>query len=266
MVLAQIIAVTLKLLQTNPSRSEPGNNALDVGRKKELRGGSLVVLRSKEHIEIWERALRERSPFSVLNHANLTLSERKRSKTPAKCANAFDVILTTYDALKTKEIPFALDDMGRAKIMDNDKHNGWYSSRSQSRPVNCEHLSGLHKIRWNRIIFVDALGRQSYVNKLGTARARAGIALNSNSRFIFYVKEKGSTDHLEEALKESTKQLRAVASTLHMPEENAAEFVVAEAMVDLNDVREVEPMNDSHFEDGQRDESGDCSSYIMSPR
>ena len=266
MVLTQIIAVTLKLLQTNPSRSEPGNNALDVGRKKELRGGSLVVLRSKEHIEIWERALRERSPFSVLNHANLTLSERKRSKTPAKCANAFDVILTTYDALKTKEIPFALDDMGRAKIMDNDKHNGWYSSRSQSRPVNCEHLSGLHKIRWNRIIFVDALGRQSYVNKLGTARARAGIALNSNSRFIFYVKEKGSTDHLEEALKESTKQLRAVASTLHMPEENAAEFVVAEAMVDLNDVREVEPMNDSHFEDGQRDESGDCSSYIMSPR
>lgn len=104
-------------------------------------------------------------------------------------------------------------------------------------------------------------------------------------RFIFFEKEMDSTSHLEDSFKESRKQLCAVATTLHMLEEDAAELIVGSAMVDFRDVQEDEEQQDvdesryedeSRFEDGQQgyddydsdDDSSHChsdSEILMSP-
>lgn len=51
------------------------------------------------------------------------------------------------------------------------------------------------------------------------------------SRFIFFEKEKGSKCFLEDSFKESRKQLCAVATALHLPEEDAAEYIVNTAFL-----------------------------------
>eukprot|EP00581_Thalassiosira_minuscula_P012866 CAMPEP_0183718190 /NCGR_PEP_ID=MMETSP0737-20130205/11520_1 /TAXON_ID=385413 /ORGANISM="Thalassiosira miniscula, Strain CCMP1093" /LENGTH=114 /DNA_ID=CAMNT_0025947709 /DNA_START=66 /DNA_END=406 /DNA_ORIENTATION=- len=67
-----------------------------------LAGGTLIVLRGKEDISQWEVALREYTSLSCINHAGMQSTLRKLATTAGKCAG-FDVVLTTYDALKTKE-------------------------------------------------------------------------------------------------------------------------------------------------------------------
>ena len=107
------------------------------------------------------------------------------------------------------------------------------------------------------------------------------------SRFIFFEKEKDSKCFLEDSFKESRKQLCAVATALHLPEEDAAEYIVNTALLDLRDVQETEDhqddvdesryddissVEDSDIEDGQQDrydyESSRChsdSEILMSP-
>ena len=107
------------------------------------------------------------------------------------------------------------------------------------------------------------------------------------ARFIFFEKEKGSKCFLEDSFKESRKQLCAVATALHLPEEDAAEYIVNTTLLDLRDVQETEDqqddidesryddissVEDSDIEDGQQDrydyESSRChsdSEILMSP-
>lgn len=107
------------------------------------------------------------------------------------------------------------------------------------------------------------------------------------SRFIFFEKEKGSKCFLEDSFKESRKQLCAVATALHLPEEDAAEYIVNTTLLDLRDVQETEDhqddvdesryddissVEDSDIEDGQQGqydyESSRChsdSEILMSP-
>ena len=162
------------------------------------------------------------------------------------------------------------------------------ASRSQSTRQSCEHLSVLHQLTWHRVIFMDVLGRQSYTCKSSTARFKAAIALNAKSRFIFFEKEKGSKCFLEDAFKESRKQLCAIATALHLPEEDAAEYIVNTTLLDLRDIQETEDhhadvdesrydddissVEDSDIEDGQYGrfdyESSRChsdSELLMSP-
>ena len=185
MSMTQIIAVTIKLLLihgANPYRRK--YNIEDSNKLSTLKGGTVIVLRSKSDVKAWECAFRERTAYSVLNHSSMPSGERKRSKTALKCAG-FDVILTTYDAIKTREKSIALDGRGRAVTKDGSQ-DGWYSSRScESRPEKSETLSVLHGMKWHRVIFVDFLGRVSYIVKPGTSRARAAIALHGCSRQVF---------------------------------------------------------------------------------
>ena len=178
------VGVTLKLIVTNGPKSRK-SLASPFGSRSQasmtaLNGGTLIVLRDKEDLQEWEGALRERTCYSVLNHAAMSSSERKRGKTAGKCAG-FQIVITTYDALKSRESSFALDELGRA-VQEESSQGGWMASRSQSRPLSCEHLSILHNLIWHRVVFVDVLGRQSYTAKPTTARYKAALALRSRSR------------------------------------------------------------------------------------
>ena len=75
-------------------------------------------------------------------------------------------------------------------------------------------------------------------------------------RFIFFEKEKGSKCFLEDSFKESRKQLCAVATALHLPEEDAAEYIVNTTLLDLRDVQETE----DHQDDADESRYDDISS------
>ena len=89
-------------------------------------------------------------------------SIRKLGPTAAKYAG-FDVILTTYDAVKTKEVTISIDSFGHAILGANDQSNtneGWLASRQSGAPAKCVQLSVLHRLYWRRIIFLDVIGRK----------------------------------------------------------------------------------------------------------
>lgn len=157
-----------------------------------MKGRTVIVARTKDDAAMWERALREGTGCSVFNHATAPLSERVRLSTAEK-ATKYDVVLTTYDALKSTDIAIPVDDRGYAIISKpKTEKNGWMTSRtvsgsssSQSEsicPQKCKQLCVLHKVNFQRIVFVDILGRKSFLAKNGTARAAASMALRANSR------------------------------------------------------------------------------------
>lgn len=159
--------------------------------KDVLAGGTLIILREKGDLPQWEVALREYTSLSVMNHAEMQSNLRKLANTAAKCAG-FDVVLSTYDAIKAKEVTVPVDENGRAMLdadaTDTDVNNGWLVSRvagSQTgaqAPRKCHQLSVLHRMSWHRLIMMDALGRKGFLIKPGTARAQAAVAINSMSR------------------------------------------------------------------------------------
>mmetsp|Transcript_61397 Transcript_61397/g.91213 ORF Transcript_61397/g.91213 Transcript_61397/m.91213 type:complete len:111 (-) Transcript_61397:304-636(-) len=75
--------------------------------------------------------------------------------------------------------------------------------------------------------------------KPGTARAKAGTALNGRRRFLFFAKTEESSGFLEEKLKDDRKQLCSIAALLHM----SARTIVGKTMLDLKDVKEVDDMS-----------------------
>jgi len=75
---------------------------------------------------------------------------------------------------------------------------------------------------------------------------------SERKRFIFFEKEKGSKCLLEDGFKESRKQLCAVAAALHLPEEDAAEYIVNTTLLDLRDVQETEDHQDDVLVDESR--------------
>ena len=95
-------------------------------------------------------------------------SIRKMANTAGKCAG-FDVVLTTYDSIKTKEVTVPVDANGCAILGGtnrNTDNDGWLSSRDAgtqtgaSAKQKCHQLSVLHRMSWFRVIFLDCLGRK----------------------------------------------------------------------------------------------------------
>ena len=187
----QIINVAVKLLleaeaeASNSGRSQYSDDSSLVGQ-------TLILVRDKDDITTWERALREHTPFSVLNHTSLPLRDRKRVSTASRCAT-FDVVISTFDAAKAPDVTTQIDDDGCAVSRHGaeSQSDGWMvkrsaSSHSQSQniapAVQCKQLSVLHRISWRRVIFIDNLGRKCFLAKLGTSRAFAAKALNGRSR------------------------------------------------------------------------------------
>jgi hypothetical protein len=186
----------------------------------QLRGSTLMVTRSKQQLQLFASAFREGSALSVLNHADLPLSDRTRSKNATMCCN-FNVVLSTFDALMSKDVAVALDENGHV-VVGQDKDDGWLSSRSCSTQevdaIHVEKFSILHLIEWQRVIYVDQLGRKSYLAKSGTLRAKAATALNADSRFACFEPFEMKESQWE-ALKLSDRNAyQSLAAILRLPE------------------------------------------------
>ena len=105
--------------------------------------------------------------YQILDHAEMQSGLRKLANIAAKCAG-FDVVLTTYDSIRTKEATIPVDSMGRAilrgSVSMSNEDDGWLTSRGSgtqsgpSAPQKCLQLSALHRLSWFRVIFVDILG------------------------------------------------------------------------------------------------------------
>jgi hypothetical protein len=95
-------------------------------------------------------------------------SLRKLANTAGKCAG-FDVVLTTYDILRTKEVTIPVDLIGRAILggsVPSNEDDGWFTSRASGTqsglcaPQKCHQLSVLHRLSWFRVILIDILGQK----------------------------------------------------------------------------------------------------------
>jgi hypothetical protein len=175
----QIIDVTLKLMLENPPEDTQQST------EETTVAYTLIVARSKEDLEAWGRALREGSEYSVLDHASMPLKQRKSQSVAQQCAK-FDVVFTTYDALKSPDATIPLDENGHAVNGKIGLEDGWYSSRtsaSESAEIEMrKQFSVLHQVNWRRVVFVDVLGRKCFLAKAGTSRSLAAAAVNADSR------------------------------------------------------------------------------------
>jgi hypothetical protein len=188
----QIMDLCLKLFLNDEEEKSRYDDRV-VQNSVSMQGRTVIVTRAKDDAAMWERALREGTGTSVFNHATAPLSDRVRLSTAEKVAK-FDIVLTTYDALKASDIAIPVDDLGHAVISKPKAESGWMASRtttpasssqsaeSDARPQKCKQLSVLHKVNFRRVIFADVLGRKSFLAKNGTARATASTALRANSR------------------------------------------------------------------------------------
>ena len=176
----QIVDITLKLLLDDQD-CESSN----LSGSGQANGQTVIVVREKDNLEMWERALRENTACSVINHATLPSEDRKRKSTSKRCA-LYNVVLTTFDAIKAPDIATPVDDLGYAITNTNEYGSGWIASRTNSQscsgPQKCKQFSVLHQISFKRVIFSDVLGRKSFLAKKNTARALASVALNGETR------------------------------------------------------------------------------------
>ena len=221
----QIIDVCLKLLLSDCAEKSQVIKPQNDHSTSALKGNTLVVVRTKDDTAIWESALREGTGCAVLNHSILPLSERIRASTSEK-ACLYDVVLTTYDAMKSPDVTIPVSDAGRAILTKAYNDGGWNSSRSASeqehnRRQQTKKLSVLHRIQFKRIIFVDTLGRKCYLAKSGTARAAASVALSSSScRLAFFKETEADGSNALLALRKSDKQsFQSVSSALHLTDQ-----------------------------------------------
>lgn len=218
----QIIDVSLKLLLSDYAEMSqfPASQS---SRSASMKGNTLVVCKNKDDTAIWESALREGTGCSVLNHSTLPLSERIRAATSEKSC-LHDVVLTTYDAMKSPDVTIPVTKDGHAILTKPSSDCGWHVSRSSSSQHDVpthqqtKQLSVLHRITFKRIIFVDTLGRKCYLAKSGTARATASIALsNSKSRLVFFEESEADGSNALLALRKSDKRAyQSVSSVLHL--------------------------------------------------
>jgi hypothetical protein len=204
-----------------------------------LFGNTLIVARSKEELEVWGRSFREGSACSIFNHAALPLSQRKSASTCEMCIH-FDVVLTTYDALKSPDVTVPVDPSG---CVIHDKlavHDGWYASASQATKSGTQtrkkQLSMLHRVKWLRVIFLDVLNRKCYLAKADTARVQAACALNSGTRFAFFVSdEKDASSGVDALWKTDRTVCQSLCSVLRLENEGSDEECVRSIVVDFQD-------------------------------
>ena len=250
--LKQIISLSLPLLvQNDVHRISRHDRHVDTDKKKFKHGslnsmpeygGTLIIARTKESLSTWENSLREMTSFTVFNHAELSSTERRRN-TITLTASGFDIVMTTYDALKTKEVSLSIDSSGYAqppKPLD-----GWFESKNGESQEGEDRLtpatlSRLHLLRWYRVVCIDDLGRQSYLTKPGTSRMTAISALRSDSRVIFFERSHDTTYFFEDKIKESRRQLLPLAKILNVPSNRTADKLVGNLLLDYRDVRDEE--------------------------
>lgn len=99
------------------------------------------------------------------DHHATKQSNRNLGSIAAKSAG-FDVVLSTYDAIKSNEVAVPVDSLGRAILGSHERSknsDGWLASRASDAPAKCLNLSALLRLRWCRVIFLDVLGRKGEI-------------------------------------------------------------------------------------------------------
>jgi hypothetical protein len=206
-----------------------------------LQGSTLIVARSKEELELLKRAFREGSALSILNHTSLPLSQRK-SQSCADKAVHFDVVLTTYDALKSPDVALKLDVAGFAIISTTKSDDGWFTSSSSvshnagQMERNCKQLSALHRLHWRRLILVDIMGRKSFLSKLDTSRVKAVRAINADSRLAFFLASDDDTiSGIQALVKSDRTALASLSSVLRIDQAEAdMTSLLDDVIIDFN--------------------------------
>ena len=204
------LKLTLNLVKESEDHSQ--STSADLGQ-------TLIVVRERESLEEWKRAFRERSSLGLLCHCELPLKERRSVSTAKKCAS-YGIVLTTFDALSAPDSTVTIgDDDKVAKIDPDQDRNGWLqgrgSSQSDASTNNCLRLSILHRLKWRQVIFIDALGRKSFMAKPGTSRNRAAAVLDASARLLFFEKDIDTPCGFAELVKSDKKALSGVAAVLH---------------------------------------------------
>jgi hypothetical protein len=219
-------------------KAEDGERQGSQSSGKSLEGATLVICRSKEDTEEFASTFRAGSAFSVLNHAALPLADRTRSNTATRCAT-FDVVLSTFDAIMSKDVVTTLNGDGHV-IRKEDQQDGWFSSRGASNDEDevgrVEKLSVLHMLDWRRVVFVDDLGRKSYIAKSGTLRAKAAAAINATTRFVFFPPSEARTNQWEALGKSDRRSFESVAAVLRLPQDAGDESIFSNS-IDLKNAR-----------------------------
>ena len=181
-------------------------------------GQTLIVVRERESLAEWKSAFREGSNLGVICHCELPLKERRSVSTATKCSK-YEVVLTTFDALSAADSNVVVgDEEGVAVVIQNQDQHGWLQGRGSSQSDisnNCRKLSILHRLKWKRVLFIDTLGRKSYMAKPGTSRNKAASVLAAESRVLFFAKVDDSPSGFAELLKSDKKALSGVAEVLH---------------------------------------------------
>ena len=170
----QVIDVILNVINTTPP---------DEGSRRGKTGGTLIVLRTKEDVETWCRALREGCTLSVLNHPEMPRTERISPNIAVGKLASHSIVITTFDALKAGDATVGCDNKGVAVISQSSSQSGWQKARSGHDVRPCKGLSLIHHLKWQQVFFVDVLGKKCYLAKGGTARVTSARALNSDSRY-----------------------------------------------------------------------------------
>ena len=209
--------ITLKLSSTVPTRRS-------VSSSSTLRGQTLVVLRERSSLEAWKRVFREGSTLGLLCHCELPVKERKSVSTAQKCSN-YGLVLTTFDALASPDLTMMVGEAeGVATVEQSQESSGWLQARASNSQgkdhAKCKRLSVLHRITWAQVIFVDELGRKSFLAKPETSRNSAAAVLPAEKRLLFFSNNSSTPAGFTDLLNSDKRALSGVATVLHTDWEN----------------------------------------------
>jgi len=183
-------------------------------------GGTLIVLPTNADLQKFRATLLNSSSLrsvTVFDHANCGNKAQRKRVNSVTVARKFEVVLTTYDALKAKEAALPVVDDGsngngngeenlKVKIIEenctnsqqNSQHNGqqngqqsksspfWYKRNTNAKMLL---LSRLHGVRWSRVIFVDDADRAVLTKPL--VGQKAAVALNRCCTMMFRINREG---------------------------------------------------------------------------
>ncbi|CAM9573746.1 unnamed protein product [Ectocarpus sp. 12 AP-2014] len=179
-------------------------------------GPTLVLAPTKDAAWRWSDRLESGSGgLSVLSYV-MPLRERRRLS--AKQVAAFDVVVTTYDVLKAKEVPRGVEARSATSPRSwalpgstqwrtrNDKEAG--QKRSSSAASKTDHMvSLLHGVWWDRVV---ADGAQILATQR-SARAVAALALMGTTRWCLVDCESMSV------VEDASERMRCLAAFLRVP-------------------------------------------------
>jgi hypothetical protein len=163
----------------------------------------------------------------------------------AKRCCRFGVTLTTFDSLKSPDVTVSLDEHGFVRFSNAGAEDGWFSTRDSSQAASQaqasqtlnanKQLSVLHLVQWKRVIFVDEVGRKTYLAKPETARFIAARALAAESKLVFFPKGEEEDSGIKALINSDKKALKTLAAVLRLEGDSLEECKLREKIVDFAD-------------------------------